>query len=94
MSGPLLEQLAEVIRGLGPGPKVVVEGHTDDSGNAAYNLDLSFRRAQAVVEYLKARGVAEGRIEAAGRGAAQPIGPNDSPEGRALNRRVEFLLVR
>jgi outer membrane protein OmpA-like peptidoglycan-associated protein len=94
VSAPLLDQLAEVIRGLAPGLRVVVEGHTDESGNAAYNLDLSFRRAQAVVEYLKARGVPADRVRAAGQGATQPLGPNDSPDGAALNRRVEFLLMR
>jgi len=94
VSGPVLDQLAEIIRTLGPGVKVVVEGHTDDSGNAAYNLDLSHRRARAVVTYLKARGVPADRLDATGHGAARPLAPNDSPEGRALNRRVEFLLVR
>jgi outer membrane protein OmpA-like peptidoglycan-associated protein len=94
VSGPVLDQLAAVIRTLAPGVKVVVEGHTDDSGNAAYNLDLAHRRARSVVEYLRARGVAPERLEHVGYGAARPLAPNDSPEGRALNRRVEFVLVR
>jgi outer membrane protein OmpA-like peptidoglycan-associated protein len=94
VSMPVLDQLAEVIRGLGTGLKVVVEGHTDDSGNAAYNLDLSHRRARAVVEYLRAREVPAARLDYVGYGSTRPVGPNDSPEGRALNRRVEFTLVR
>jgi outer membrane protein OmpA-like peptidoglycan-associated protein len=94
VSAPVLDQLAEVIRGLPDGTKVVVEGHTDDGGSPAYNLDLSHRRARAVVEYLRARGVPEARLDFVGYGATRPIGPNDSPEGKALNRRVEFLLVR
>jgi outer membrane protein OmpA-like peptidoglycan-associated protein len=94
VSGPVLDQLAEIIATLAPGVMVLVEGHTDDSGNAAYNLDLSHRRARAVVAYLQARGVPADRLDATGHGAARPLAPNDSPEGRALNRRVEFLLVR
>jgi outer membrane protein OmpA-like peptidoglycan-associated protein len=94
VSQPVLDELADVIRGLPAGTKVVVEGHTDDSGNAQYNLDLSHRRARAVVEYLRARGVPQDRLDYVGYGATRPIGPNDTPEGRVLNRRVEFGLVR
>jgi outer membrane protein OmpA-like peptidoglycan-associated protein len=94
VSAPVLDQLADVIRTLGPGVRVLVEGHTDDTGNAAYNVDLSHRRARAVVEYLAARGVPRARLDFNGYGASRPLAPNDSPEGRALNRRVEFLLLR
>jgi outer membrane protein OmpA-like peptidoglycan-associated protein len=94
VSTPVLDELAGAIRALAAGTKVVVEGHTDDSGNPAYNLDLSHRRARAVVEYLRARGVPSERLDYVGYGGTRPIGPNDSPEGRTLNRRVEFLLVR
>jgi outer membrane protein OmpA-like peptidoglycan-associated protein len=94
VSTPVLDQLAQVIRGLAAGLRVVVEGYTDDSGNAAYNLDLSHRRARAVVEYLRARGVPAARLDFVGYGASHALGPNDTAEGRALNRRVEFLLVR
>jgi outer membrane protein OmpA-like peptidoglycan-associated protein len=91
---PVLDGLVEVIRGLRTGTKVLVEGHTDDSGNPAYDLDLSFRRARAVVEYLRGRGVPAERLDFAGRGAKQPLAPGRSPEARALNRRVEFRLVQ
>jgi outer membrane protein OmpA-like peptidoglycan-associated protein len=94
VSAPVLDELATVIRGLEPGTKVIVEGHTDDSGNTDYNLDLSHRRARAVVEYLHARGVPSERLDFIGYGAAQPLGPSDSPEGRELNRRVEFRIER
>jgi OOP family OmpA-OmpF porin len=63
-------------------------GHTDDIGDAAYNIDLSQRRAQAVVDYLAARGVSPGRITAVGFGEHQPIASNSTEEGRAQNRRV------
>jgi outer membrane protein OmpA-like peptidoglycan-associated protein len=91
---PILDGLADVIAGLRTETKVLVEGHTDDSGNPAYDLDLSFRRARAVVEYLRGRGVPADRIDFVGRGAKQPLAPGRSPEARALNRRVEFKLVR
>jgi outer membrane protein OmpA-like peptidoglycan-associated protein len=92
VSMPVLDQVASVIRGLRSGLKVIVEGHTDDAGTPAYNLDLSHRRARAVVEYLRARGVDPERLDYVGLGATKPLGPNDSPEGRALNRRVEFRI--
>jgi OOP family OmpA-OmpF porin len=94
VSTPVLDQLAQVIQGLGGGVQIVVEGYTDDAGNPAYNLDLSYRRARAVVEYLRSRAVPSQRLDFIGYGAARPLGPNDSAEGRALNRRVEFRLVR
>jgi outer membrane protein OmpA-like peptidoglycan-associated protein len=94
VSVPVLDGLADVIKGLRAGTKVLVEGHTDDSGNAAYDLDLSYRRARAVVAYLRGRGVAAESIDFVGRGATQPLAPGRSAEARALNRRVEFKLVR
>ncbi len=63
-------------------------GHTDSVGEEAYNQKLSERRAQAVVDYLAAQGVAPGRIKAIGMGEAKPIASNDTEEGRAENRRV------
>jgi outer membrane protein OmpA-like peptidoglycan-associated protein len=70
-----------------------VEGHTDDRGAEKANLDLSQRRAQAVVAYLVRKGVAAARLEAAGFGEARPIAPNDTAENRGRNRRVEFVIV-
>ena len=68
--------------------EVVIEGHTDSAGEDAYNLSLSERRAQSVVAYLVANGIAESRLGAAGKGETEPVADNDSPEGRAQNRRV------
>ncbi len=90
---PLLDQVAAVIQQLSPALRVRIEGHSDDHGNPQYNTDLSFRRARAVVEYLSGRGVARERLEFRGYGSQHPVAPNDSPEGRALNRRVEFTIV-
>jgi outer membrane protein OmpA-like peptidoglycan-associated protein len=63
-------------------------GHTDSTGDDAYNLDLSKRRAQAVIDYLGMRGVSSTRITAVGYGETMPIADNATAEGRAMNRRV------
>lgn len=72
-----------------PDARLRVEGHTDDVGSAASNLELSRRRAETVREFLiEPGGMSAGRIEAIGLGEAEPLVPNDSPARRALNRRV------
>ncbi len=73
-----------------PALRIAVAGHTDSQAADAYNLDLSKRRAQAVVAWLTARGVAASRLVAQGFGESQPVADNDSVAGRALNRRVEI----
>lgn len=69
---------------------VVVEGYTDSTGNAAYNVDLSERRAKSVADELIANGVQPANVSYKGYGAANPIASNDTKEGRAKNRRVEL----
>lgn len=64
-------------------------GHTDAIGTDAYNLDLSRRRAEAVMRESVARGVSSGQLSQVAIGKRQPIASNDTAEGRALNRRVE-----
>ncbi len=75
-----------------PAARIEVSGHTDSDGDDGMNLDLSKRRAQAVVGYLNASGIADDRIHAAGYGETRPIAPNDTEEGKALNRRIEFTI--
>ncbi len=75
-----------------PNRHIVVEGHTDSSGDNAYNRELSQRRAEAVRQYLIAHGVAAGRISAVGKGEADPIAANDTAEGRKRNRRVDVIV--
>jgi outer membrane protein OmpA-like peptidoglycan-associated protein len=75
-----------------PDSTVVVEGHTDNTGEAAYNMDLSQRRAAAVTNTLAGYGVPAGRMVAVGRGEDAPVASNLTPEGRQANRRVEIII--
>ena len=72
---------------------IEIGGHTDDDGAADYNLTLSQQRAEAVVQYLVAKGLPASRFKAVGYGKNKPLVPNDSPENRAQNRRVEFTIL-
>lgn len=75
-----------------PNSRIEVIGHTDNSGSAAYNQDLSQRRAVSVANVLRESGVPNGRIAAFGRGEDQPVTTNLTTEGRAQNRRVEIII--
>lgn len=75
-----------------PNSQIQVIGHTDSTGSAAYNQDLSERRARSVSGILQAGGVSATRISTTGRGASQPVASNDTVAGRAQNRRVEILV--
>ncbi|MCY1036470.1 OmpA family protein [Corallococcus sp. BB11-1] len=92
-SNPVLDKVAAILVSHPEIAKIRVEGHTDNTGKADYNLDLSQRRAEAVVDYLVAKGVERGRLEAQGFGPNQPIADNAKADGRAKNRRVEFKIV-
>ncbi len=73
---------------------IQIDGHTDNIGSALYNRTLSDHRCQAVVEYLLQLGLSKERISWRAHGGAEPIADNRTDEGRKLNRRVEFVLVR
>ena len=75
-----------------PSMTIAIEGHTDSDGPEDYNLELSQARADAVAGYFAAAGIDPARISAVGRGEAAPAASNDTAEGRARNRRVEFAL--
>lgn len=75
------------------GMAVQVVGNTDSVGSASYNQGLSERRANAVREYLIGRGIDGSRMSTRGDGESNPVASNDSDEGRALNRRVDFLVT-
>jgi len=74
------------------GVSLHLNGFTDNVGSAAYNLDLSRRRAAAVRDYLVSQGVPAVNVTAAGFGQARPVASNQTPEGRQQNRRVEMLI--
>lgn len=93
-SYPLLDQVYALLKKHPEVGPVRVDGHTDNRGARGYNIDLSARRAHAVVVYLVKKGIAEKRLRAKGFGFDRPIASNDTPLGRAKNRRVEFTLIR
>ena len=86
-----LKQIAQVLQE-NAGVKVRIIGHTDSDGDEAKNLDLSKRRAAAVKENLvREFGIEAARLQTDGKGESQPAAPNTTPEGKANNRRVEFI---
>ena len=90
-SAPVIQMIAKALQ-TNPNLKLRIEGHTDSVGNAAQNLDLSKRRAEAVKSVLCAQfQVEEARLSTNGLGASKPIDSNDTPQGRSQNRRVEFI---
>lgn len=92
-SYPVLNSLATAAQQC-PAFRVSVEGHTDATGDANYNLDLSKRRADSVSDYLVTQGVEIDRMTTAGYGQARPVASNDTPEGRRANRRIEFIVTQ
>ncbi len=72
---------------------IVIYGYTDSSGSADYNLKLSAQRAEAVKSYLSSKGVGLNRFKVEGLGIADPIASNETAEGKAQNRRVEFMIT-
>jgi outer membrane protein OmpA-like peptidoglycan-associated protein len=88
---PTLDSIAAFLRKESKA-SVNVLGHTDNSGKEDYNLTLSSQRAEVVAEFLLDRGVNPERVNFMGKGSSQPVLPNDTPEGRRKNRRVEILI--
>ena len=87
----IAERVAKGLASLGV-DRLRVEGHTDDVGTAAYNNDLSQRRAQAVAKTLAAAGLPNARIDVVGLGKSKPVDDNRSAEGRLQNRRVAVVV--
>ena len=85
----MLNNIAQLLRDH-PDAEMDIDGHTDATGNDEINLLLSQSRANAVRDYLIDQGISVYRLTAYGFGEGKPIANNDSPEGRALNRRIEF----
>lgn len=94
-SDDLLAEIAQVINAHPELVKIRIEGHTDNVGGKAYNLDLSKRRAAAVRDHLVNKGgVDASRLSTEGYGFEKPIADNSTEEGRAKNRRVAFTIVK
>jgi len=89
----LLDQIALVMKAHPEVKKIRIEGHTDSDGSDEGNLDLSKRRAKAVLDAIVARGVEVSRLESEGFGDTKPIADNKTKAGKAANRRVELAIV-
>lgn len=87
-----LDKLAAVMTQY-PDTNINVYGHTDSKGSDEYNLTLSEKRANSVIDYMVSKGVARTRLNAMGMGEKDPIASNDTDAGRAKNRRVEFAIT-
>lgn len=86
--------LNDIVKLMGENPEYMLEisGHTDNQGPVEYNRELSDKRAAAVRNYLVQKGVAAERLISIGKGHTEPVATNETPEGRALNRRVTFVV--
>ena len=88
-SYPVLDSNIEILK-TNPKITIIIVGHTDGDGSAAYNQRLSLARAKTVMKYFNERGISADRMTAVGKGAAIPIASNVSEAGRAQNRRIEI----
>ena len=87
-----LDKVAQLLKA-NPSLPVEISGHTDDVGNDLANLQLSQKRAKAVVDYLIKHGVVAQQLKAEGYGKNKPVAPNTSEENRQLNRRIEIKFL-
>ena len=92
MSYTELDNLVKIMND-NPKLKIEINGHTDNVGTRTYNQKLSQDRAEAVVNYLLSKKIAKNRMTFKGYAFDEPIDTNDTPEGRAQNRRVEFKIL-
>ncbi|HAL64158.1 MAG TPA: hypothetical protein DCP10_01140 [Bacteroidales bacterium] len=87
-----LDRLANLLL-KNPNMQIEIAGHTDNQGNDYYNFELSIKRAKAVYDYLLNKRIEPQRLTYKGYGETQPVDTNDTPEGRAKNRRTEFKII-
>lgn len=88
-----IDNVAAILKAY-PGVNITVEGHTDNTGDAAANKKLSMDRATTVVNKLRAKGIGAGRLTAMGYGSENPVADNSTAEGRAQNRRIEMKVTK
>jgi outer membrane protein OmpA-like peptidoglycan-associated protein len=89
-------ELNNLLKILGEYPKMCIKimGHTDNQNSDAYNITLSYNRAMACVKYLTKKGINPNRLTWQGYGERVPITTNETEEGKAANRRVEFMVLK
>lgn len=87
-----LDKLLQLLKE-NPSVTIQINGHTDNRGSDASNLKLSENRAKSVVDYLVSKGIAAGRLKSKGFGASKPVADNATEQGKALNRRTEFIIT-
>lgn len=87
-----IDQLSASLKN-NPQTNILIVGHTDNTGTAAHNMDLSVRRAESVKAYAVAAGVSPSRLSVQGKGDTEPIADNTTVDGRTQNRRVEIVIV-
>jgi OOP family OmpA-OmpF porin len=92
-SSSVLDQVIEVLRQR-PKARAAIHGYTDNRGSDVFNQRLSERRAKAVADYFVAHGISADELSSKGFGKASPVAPNDTPDGRAQNRRVTIEFSR
>ncbi len=93
VSYPALDEVVTVLK-QNPDLKAEIQGHTDNIGSAAYNMELSRKRAESVKSYLERKGISAERLTSEGYGFTKPVVPNTAAENRALNRRVELKPIQ
>lgn len=89
---PTLEEIYKLLNE-NPNLKLSIEGHTDNSGDKKYNLELSEARAKSIVSYLTGKGISNDRLQSKGYGDTKPLQENTSEDNKALNRRVELRKI-
>ncbi len=91
-SYPVLDNVVNILKTF-PVYKLSIDGHTDNTGDAGKNYELSKNRAKAAMDYIVNKGIEANRVTYHGYGSDRPVMPNDTEQGRAKNRRVEFRVV-
>ena len=92
-SYPILLKVVSILKEY-PSISIDIEGHTDSRGNAQHNLELSKKRANAIMDFLTKNGISANRLKTKGFGITKPIADNKTAEGRQKNRRVEFKIIK
>lgn len=92
-SYPILDRIINIMKH-NSDVKIEIAAHTDNIGSFEYNMDLSRKRAQSIMDYMVSRGIPKDRLKAVGYGESRPIASNQTESGRQKNRRVEFILIK